>query len=127
MANKLGKFLLFSAAAGAAAYGAYYYLRKEQVLTPIVESDDTDEPDCGDLDGEPTKARSYINLTFDRAKAEDLAKDAVKKAKETISNSVQKVEEFFNDEPAIVDEIKAQVEDAVEVAEGTLEDIKDPE
>ena len=118
MANKFGKFLLGSAALGAAAYGAYYYLRKEEVLTPVSEDEDEDVT-SDDLDGEPTKARSYVNLTFDKAKAEDLAKNAVKKARETITDSVQKVEEFFNDEPTVVDAVK----DAVEVAEGTMEDV----
>ena len=118
MANKFGKFLLGSAALGAAAYGAYYYLRKEEVLTPVSEDEDEDVT-SEDLDGEPTKARSYVNLTFDKAKAEDLAKNAVKKARETITDSVQKVEEFFNDEPTVVDAVK----DAVEVTEGTMEDV----
>ncbi len=107
--GKFGKFLFFSAAAGAAAYGAYCYLRKEQVLTPVTEDDD-DVAFDEDLDGEPTKARSYVNLTFDKERAEDLAKSAVKKAKETISDSVQKVEEFFNDEPEkVVDTVAKEV------------------
>lgn len=118
---KLGKFILFSAAAGAAAYGAYSYLRKEQVLTPIVDDDDDTAFD-EDLDGEPTKARSYINLTFDRERAEDLAKSAVKKAKETISDSVQKVEEFFNDEPEkVVDAVATEAEEVKEAVEDITE------
>ena len=113
--KKFGKFLLFSIAAGAAAYGAYYYLKKENVITPITDEDD-DMAFDEDLDGEPTKARSYINLTFDKARAEDLAKSAVNKAKSTITDSVHKVEEFFNDEPTIVDEVKETVEETVEDA-----------
>ncbi len=117
-----GKFLLFSIAAGAAAYGAYTYLRKEEILTPVTD-DDSDDEFSEDLDGEPTKARSYINLNFDRAKAEDLAKSAVKKAKDTIQDSVQKVEEFFNDEPSnIVEEGAKDIVDAVVVEEGPVEE-----
>lgn len=115
MAKGFGKFLLFTAAASAAAYGAFCYLRKKEVITTVNDDDDVVDFD-EDLDGEPTKARSYVNLTFDKAKAEDLAKSAVKKAKETISGGVQKVEEFFNDEPQVVDIISDDVTDAAEEA-----------
>jgi len=67
--------------------------------------------------------RDYPVISY---KAEDLAKNAVKKAKETISDSVAKVEEFFNDEPAdIAEELKEHVEDAVEAAKGAVEDAVD--
>lgn len=98
MAKAFRKFMFMTALVGAAIYGAYCYLRKEEVLTPANEEDDAPDFD-EDLDGEPTSARSYINLNFNKDKAEDLAKNAVKKARETITDSVQKVEEFFNDEP----------------------------
>ena len=110
--SKFGKFLFTTALAGAAVYGAYYYLRKEEVLTPVVEEDDPSVFD-EDLDGEPTKARSYVNLTFNKDRAEDLAKSAVKKAKTTISDSVQKVEEFFNDEPETVTEMVNETSEEV--------------
>lgn len=117
--GKFSKFLFLSAMTGAAAYGAYYYLRKEEVLTPINEDEDSTDFE-EDLDGEPTKARSYINLTFNKDKAEDLAKTAVKKARETLNDSVQKVEEFFNDEPAT-----EAAEDIKEAAEDVAEEIKE--
>lgn len=130
--SKFGKFLFFSACAGAAAYGAYYYLRKEEILTATTVNEDEDASAFDeDLDGEPTKARSYVNLTFDKAKAEDVAKNAVEKAKKTLNGTVEKVEEFFNDEPKdLEDEIKEAAADAVEVAEGTIEEVSwddDPE
>lgn len=134
--GKFGKFVFMSAMAGAAAYGAYSFLRKEEVLTPVTDEDDTVEFD-EDLDGEPTKARSYINLTFNKDKAEDLAKSAVKKAKETISDSVQKVEEFFNDEAGeevkedianTAEEVTEDVKEAVEeTVETIVDEVKDPE
>lgn len=117
MAKGFGKFLFKTALIGAAAYGAYYYLRKEEVLTPVVDEEDSSESCEEDLDGEPTKARSYINLSFDKAKAEDLAKNAVKKARITINDSVQKVEEFFNDELISDEDV---VETAVPVSEGVV-------
>jgi len=124
MAKGFGKFLLFSAAAGAAAYGAFCYLRKKEVITSVVDEDDVEDFD-EDLDGEPTKARSYVNLSFDKAKAEDLAKSAVKKAKETISEGVQKVEEFFNDEPQVVDVINDAVEETADAAQDATDAVND--
>ena len=35
MSKKFGKFLLFSAVAGAAAYGAYQYLQKKDKATVL--------------------------------------------------------------------------------------------
>lgn len=121
MAKGFTKFLFKTALVGAAAYGAYYYLRKEEVLTPVVDEEDNSENCEEDLDGEPTKARSYINLTFDKAKAEDLAKNAVKKARITINDSVQKVEEFFNDE--MTEENEEDDETAKEASEVVTETI----
>lgn len=126
MASKFGKFLLFSIAAGAAAYGAFSYLKKEQVITPVTDDDDADVFE-DDLDGEPTKARSYVNLQFDKAKAEDLAKNAVKKAKETISDSVQKVGDFFSDDPVekVVDFFDDTAKDAGDIVETVGEEVSD--
>lgn len=122
--SKFGKFLFTSALAGAAAYGAYYYLRKEEVLTPVTDDEESDEFD-EDLDGEPTKARSYINLTFNKDKAEDLAKKAVEKAKENIIDSAKKVEEFFNDEISSKSDNNKSNEDEETVAEDMQEVTKE--
>lgn len=71
MAKKLGKLFLFSAAVGAIAGSAYYYLQHRD---SIVKSDDPSEEDddfddfSEDLDEEPE--RNYVDLDFDAKKAE---------------------------------------------------------
>ena len=94
MSKKFGKFLLFSAVAGAAAYGAYQYLQnKEQTASPAATDDADDDLDDfnEDLDEEPTadKERSYVSLNLDKAAA--IASESFHKAKEVIADSVQQV------------------------------------
>ena len=94
MSKKFGKFLLFSALAGAAAYGAYQYLQnKEKTVSPAEEEDTDDDFDdfSEDLDDEPApeKERSYVSLNLDKAAA--IATESFHKAKDVISGSVQQV------------------------------------
>ena len=96
MSRKFGKFLLFSAVAGAAAYGTYYYLKsKEGIPAPAKEADGDDDFDdfSEDLDDDTvvTKERSYVSLNLDRAEA--IASEAFHKAKEVIADSVQQVKD----------------------------------
>ena len=73
MSKKFGKFLLFSAVAGAAAYGAYQYLQKKDKATVLSGKEEEDDPDdfSEDLDEEPapSKERSYVSLNLDKAEA----------------------------------------------------------
>lgn len=94
MSKKFGKFLLFSAIAGAAAYGAYQYLQtKDQTASPAGADDADDDFDDfnEDLDEEPAaeKERSYVSLNLDKAAA--IASESFQKAKEVIADSVQQV------------------------------------
>lgn len=94
MSKKFGKFLLFSAIAGAAAYGAYQYLQtKEQTASPAGADDADDDLDDfnEDLDEEPAaeKERSYVSLNLDKAAA--IASESFQKAKVVIADSVQQV------------------------------------
>ena len=96
MSRKFGKFLLFSAVAGAAAYGTYYYLKaKDATAAPANEAEgDEDFDDFGeDLDDDAgvTKERSYVSLNLDKAEA--IASEAFHKAKEVIADSVQQVKD----------------------------------
>jgi len=96
MSKKFGKFLLFSALAGAAAYGAYCYLQSKESTPVKSKSDDSDDDfdDFGDdLDEDitPAKERSYVSLNLDKAEA--FASEAFQKAKEVIVDSVQQVKE----------------------------------
>lgn len=123
MSKKFGKFLLFSAIAGAAVYGAYQYLQKKEHNTVLSGEEDDDDFDdfTEDLDEDLSasgKDRSYVSLNLDKAEA--FAAEAFSKAKEVITDSVQQVkdtvlkstnplstassektEEFFNDESAV--------------------------
>lgn len=94
MSKKFGKFLLFSAIAGVAAYGAYQYLQtKEQAASPTDTDDADDDLDDfnEDLDEEPAEEpeRSYVALNLDKAAA--IASESLHKAKEVIADSVQQV------------------------------------
>ena len=64
MSKKFGKFLLFSAIAGAAAYGAYQYLQKKDKATVLSGKEEDDDFDdfSEDLDEAPasSKERSYV-------------------------------------------------------------------
>ena len=95
MSKSFGKFLLFTAVAGAAAYGAYSYLqKKEQTASPAANDEDDDFDDFGeDLDDDAgvTKERSYVSLNLDKAEA--IASEAFHKAKEVIADSVQQVKD----------------------------------
>ena len=96
MSKKFGKFLLFSAMAGAAAYGVYSYMQKKEQETSFAGVDDTDDDFddfSEDLDEEPvpTKVRSYVSLNLDKAEA--IATEAFHKAKEVITDSVNQVRE----------------------------------
>ena len=96
MSKKFGKFLLFSAVAGAAAYGTYHYLQNKDDNSSSGKSEDTDDDFddfSEDLDEEEaaTKPRSYVSLNLDKAEA--IASEAFHKAKEVITDSVQQVKD----------------------------------
>lgn len=96
MSKRFSKFLLFSAMAGAAAYGTYCYLQKKEQTAPAKnaeEADDDFDDFSEDLDEEAgsSKERSYVSLNLDKAEA--FASEALHKAKEVIADSVQQVKE----------------------------------
>ncbi len=96
MSKKFGKLLLFSAVAGAAAYGAYHYMQNKDNAPSPEKGEDTDD-DFDDFsedlddDTEVTKERSYVSLNLDKAEA--IATEAFHKAKEVIVDSVQQVKD----------------------------------
>ncbi len=126
MAKKLGKLFLFSAAVGAVAGSAYYYLqhRNSIVKSDIPSEEDDDFDDFSeDLDEEPE--RSYVDLDFDAKKAEftqkasGVAEKVLEKTADCLSAAAGKIsetakaldhainapaapstEEFFDDEDA---------------------------
>ena len=115
MAKKFGKFLLFSAAAGAAAYGAYHYLQKKDQTAASTDKADENSEECNEnLDEEaaPVKERSYVSLNLDRAEA--FATGAFQKAKEVITDSAIKVKETVLETVASMEKAEAPKEDAPE-------------
>lgn len=126
MAKKLGKFFLFSAAVGAVAGSAYYYLQhRDSIVKSDVPGEEDDDFDdfSEDLDEEPE--RSYVDLDFDAKKAEftqkasGVAEKVLEKTADCLSAAAGKIsetakaldhainapaapstEEFFDDEDA---------------------------
>ena len=126
MAKKLGKLFLFSAAVGAVAGSAYYYLQhRDSIVKSDVPSEEDDDFDdfSEDLDEEPE--RSYVDLDFDAIKAEftqkasGVAEKVLEKTADCLSAAAGKIsetakaldhainapaapstEEFFDDEDA---------------------------
>lgn len=96
MAKKFGKFLLFTAAAGAVAAGAYYYFQNKEKssLEDLDDLDDLDDFSEEDLDADidKTEERSYVSLSPEKVVEE------MDKVTEAAENSVEKVEEFFDDD-----------------------------
>lgn len=130
MAKKFGKFLMTTAALGAIAASAYYFLRKKdaEMDDDFDEEEDFDDFD-EDLDEEDTSKaeaeRKYVDLDLTKAaeKAEEGAEafkeglDAVKaettdkivgavnQAEKAAGEAAAKVEEFFDDEDNSKDSI----------------------
>lgn len=101
MAKKFGKFLMFTAAVGAVAAGAYYYMQNKN-KNNFEDDDDFDDFDdfSEDLDDDETtkdssaKERSYVSLNLDDANpAEEKVSDTV-----TTPENLEKVEEFFDED-----------------------------
>lgn len=98
MAKKFGKLVLFSALAGAAAAGTYYYLQKkfEDPLKDMDNIDDFDDYDDNfdeDLDASydasQNKNRSYVSLDLENAK-EMIGEKVI----ETIDKTKEKIIQF---------------------------------
>lgn len=116
--NKFGKFLLFSAAVGAVAAGAYYYLQNKNGVSNNDFDDDDDFDDFSeDLDNDNsdnsnTAERSYVSLDFDNntetpaenpsdetASSEtDTAKEALSNLEKAAESAKAEVEEFFDED-----------------------------
>ena len=118
MAKKFGKFLMVTAAIGAVAAGAYYFLQGKDRFVDD-DFDDDDDFDNFDDDWEEDEAekdsdRNYVDLDLDKAedfkegleaaKAEatdkivGAAKETADKVKKEADKAEVKVEEFFDDD-----------------------------
>ena len=114
MANKFGKFLLFSAAVGAAAAGAYYYFQKKGSMNQEPVEEDEDYDDFSDDCDEPVStSRNYVALNTDSPDAstpEDdadftpLSEQIANQEEAPVDETVENVEEFFDEEDASEEE-----------------------
>lgn len=106
MAKKFGKFVLFSALAGAVAAGTYHYLQSRK-NDPLDDTDDFDDFDSFDEDLEdedfssdaacacPPKSRPHVALDLDNAKGilGEKVIETIDKAKERLD----KAQEFIGE------------------------------
>lgn len=135
MSKSFGKFLLCSALVAGAAYGAYSYLQKKDIITHPEAGDDTDDDFddfSEDLDEDLTssKERSYVSLNLDKAeafhKAKEVITDSVQQVKDTVKSVAdnQSAHTSFTDLSEIARE---DVKEASEAAEDTVEEFFDDE
>ena len=110
MAKKFGKFLLFTAAVGSVAAAVYYYMRKKDTDSDILEDEDYDEF-SEDLDETAETTTNYVPLTpetkdipSDTASEDSfvpldqVAQSADKTETEESGKSDVEVEEFFDED-----------------------------
>ncbi len=106
MAKKFGKFLLFTAAVGAAGAAAYYYMRKKD--SAFLDETDEDYDDFSKDADDDSASRTYVPLNHEDApvqKSEAASDDSFTPLTETVAsaaetavnNAADKVEEFFNE------------------------------
>ena len=110
MAKKFGKFLLFTAAVGAAATAAYYFMQKKDIsLTGLTEEDDDYDDFYEDLD-DLDNTRSYVSLNRDTTPVveedenetgdEGFFTPLAEQVSEVIEEQVEDSEEFFDEDDA---------------------------
>lgn len=103
MANKFGKFLLFTAAVGTAAAATYYFTQKKAPALSALQDDDDDYDDFSeDLDEDTEVApRNYVSLNLDgseKSKEEDTFTPLADQIIQTVDKVEETVEEFFDEE-----------------------------
>lgn len=109
MAKKFGKLLMVTAALGAVAGGAYYYLKGRDALMDDDFDDDEDFDNFDDDLDDKEADRNYVDLDLGKTE-EGSAKEELKEefkegiqaakaeATDKVVGSVKKVEEFFDDD-----------------------------
>ena len=131
---KLGKSLFALTLIGAAAAGAYYYLKKqdENVPSDLEDDEDFDNFDADVEDGAAAaKKRSYVNINYktveEKAKvAAEKVAGAASKAGEALGSFINqaegKVEEFFDDRKNAANDAMAEANEAVAEAGEAVEE-----
>lgn len=103
--NSFGKFIVFCAAVGAAAAGAYYYLsKKDKELADNLDDDDYEDFDDfeedDDYSSEIKFGRKYVDISSADESKETIEKDneELDEADPDENKQPDSSEEFFNDE-----------------------------
>lgn len=114
MAKKFGKFLLFTAAVSTVAAAAYYYARKKDVDSSYPMDDDDDYDDFSDDCDEPVgTSRNYVALNIngqdvstpeEDADFTPLSEQLANQEETSLEETVENVEEFFDEEDASEEE-----------------------
>ena len=100
MAKKFGKFVLFTALAGVAVAGAYYYLKQKE-NDPLKDFDDFDDDIADFFDDEHEEAtteRGYVSLdrsqtSSSKTSAEDSSEEETSEKSETASSAEEPTNE----------------------------------
>ncbi len=117
MAKKFGKFLMVTAAVGAAAAGVWYCLRgKDNSSKALLDEDDDFDDFSEDLD-EDTEERGYVTLKPE--KVTETVKRAAEGAKDFAQNAFEGAKEVFQDAK---ETISAKVESARSTGTGDAVD-----
>ncbi|MCR5715454.1 MAG: hypothetical protein K6G23_01230 [Lachnospiraceae bacterium] len=128
---KFGKFLFFSAVAGAAGAAAYYYLKEQnyQFARQSEEDDDFDDFAEEDLDDDVTE-RSYVTLTPEKVqqtviKAAGEAKEVAQVAFEGAKAIFQEAKESLTakDEDNFYSNVKETAANAMDAAADLAKDV----
>lgn len=97
MANKFGKFLLFTAAVSTGVATAYYILKKKDAQNAAFFDEDEDYDDFSESYDEDLDSRSYVTLRDAQEDREDVF---VPLAETVTARTEDGVEEFFDEEDA---------------------------
>ncbi|MCI6553288.1 MAG: hypothetical protein MR430_07135 [Lachnospiraceae bacterium] len=101
MAGKFSRLLLFTAAAGAVAAGAYYYLQNKNAskYDELDEDDDFDDfSEELDEDEGADSSRSYVDLNPEKNTDGNNTAETAENAAAAFKTAETKVEEFFDDD-----------------------------
>lgn len=111
MAKKFGKFLLFTAAAGAAAAAVYCYMQKKDAENAVSADSDDDYDDFSreTTQKEEDTSRTYVSLNLDNVAGENSSDKAntgdeaftplsEQAARQNSTAAADAVEEFFDED-----------------------------
>lgn len=122
MANKFGKFLLFTAAVGTAAAAVYYYTQKKENEAPFDEDDDDyDNFFSDDVRESSDASRNYVPLNSGAAQTEHFS-EKISEVSEKVSEVAANVKDTFT---PLAEKAVSAVQTVQNKIEETMEDFFD--